>query len=90
MTKLITVAPKSFPMPVAWLMEGHEKAKAEILFQTKLKMDYMEYVIVRYIDDPSTQPLVDLEGWLRVIEEVSTSKSWNDAYVEEVMQRLLS
>ena len=79
-------------------------------------MDYVEYVVARHDDDPSTHPLLDLKGWLKVIRgvsrswiigfdhsfnllvarysstssQVSTSWTWSDAYVEDVMQRLLS
>ena len=31
-------------------------------------MDYAEYVVAWYDEDPSSQPLLDLEGWLRAIE----------------------
>nr|XP_010934982.1 ubiquitin thioesterase OTU1-like [Elaeis guineensis] len=79
-------------------------------------MDYTEYVVARNDDDPSTQSLLDLKGWLRVTggvsrsqvirfdhnfnppavryslasSQASTSQSWSDAHVEEVVQRLLS
>ena len=34
----------------------------------------MEYVITWHDNDPPTQPLLDLEGWLRVIGGVSRSR----------------
>ena len=37
-------------------------------------MDYVEYVVVQYDEDPSSQPLFDLEGWVKAIEGVSRSR----------------
>ena len=37
-------------------------------------MDYVEYVIAQYSDDPSAQPLLNLKRWLRVTRGVS--RSW--------------
>ena len=31
----------------------------------------MEYLVSQYDEDPSSQPLLDLEGWLRATGEVS-------------------
>ena len=39
-----------------------------------MQVDYAEYVVTWHGEDPSSQPLLDLEGWLRATGGVS--RSW--------------